>query len=139
MAGTTQGGRPGRTPITGINVTPMVDICLVLLIIMMVSAQYIVSKAISVDLPKAAASDGPAASPTVVTITRDGMFKLNGTELPATGLEARFREVRSTQPGTSLVISADHEASHGKVMQVIDAAKVAGISKFAIQVEQRAP
>ncbi len=61
-----------RGGIVGINVTPMVDVVLVLLVIMMVSAVYIVSQALKVELPKTASSDGAANSPLIVTITKTG-------------------------------------------------------------------
>ena len=71
MAAVTK-GRGG--PIVGINVTPMVDVVLVLLVIMMVSAVYIVSQSLKVELPKTATSDQPASSPLAVTITKEGNY-----------------------------------------------------------------
>ena len=65
-------GRGG--PIVGINVTPMVDVVLVLLVIMMVSAVYIVSQSLKVELPKTATSDQPANAPLAVTITKEGQY-----------------------------------------------------------------
>ena len=75
MAGnqSTSGG-----PIVGINVTPMVDVVLVLLVIMMVSATYIVQQSLKVELPKTATSDEAATSPAAVTITRDGSLLFGG-------------------------------------------------------------
>ena len=72
MAGTTSGARGRRAPIVGINVTPMVDVVLVLLVIMMVSATYIVEQSMRVELPTASSSDGSAASMAAVTITAEG-------------------------------------------------------------------
>src|SRR6186713_3395145 len=87
MAGVT-GGKSGRGGIVGINVTPMVDVVLVLLIIMMVSATYIVSQSLKVELPKTASSDDTVSKTYVVTITKDGQYLFNDkattkTELPA--------------------------------------------------------
>ena len=76
MAGGTL-GRAGRGPIVGINVTPMVDVVLVLLVIMMVSANYIVSQSMSVDLPKASNGDPGVASIAVVTIAASGAIRWN--------------------------------------------------------------
>jgi biopolymer transport protein ExbD len=58
VAGTTSTGGGRRAPISGINITPLVDVMLVLLVIMMVSATYIVSQSMKVDLPKTSTSDG---------------------------------------------------------------------------------
>ncbi len=63
MAGVMQSGKGGRAAIVGINVTPMVDVVLVLLVIMMVSATYIVSQSLKVELPKTATSDEAVARP----------------------------------------------------------------------------
>jgi len=63
MAAVMSGGRGRRGPIVGINVTPMVDVVLVLLVIMMVSAIYIVSQSLKVELPKTGSSDGAADTP----------------------------------------------------------------------------
>jgi hypothetical protein len=67
-----------RGGIVGINVTPMVDVMLVLLVIMMVAATYIVSRALKVELPKSAASDEQAQSPLTVTLTKDNHVFVNG-------------------------------------------------------------
>ena len=76
MAGVTASASR-RGGITGINVTPMVDIVLVLLIIMMVSATYIVSQSLKVELPKTASSDETVSKTYVVTITKDGQYLFN--------------------------------------------------------------
>ena len=76
MAGSTSSG---GGPIVGINVTPMVDVVLVLLVIMMVSATYIVQQSLKVELPKTATSDEAASSPAAVTITKDGAFFFGGS------------------------------------------------------------
>ncbi|MFZ4735878.1 MAG: ExbD/TolR family protein [Bradymonadia bacterium] len=134
MAGTTgaRGRGARRTGIVGINVTPLVDVVLVLLIIMMVSARYIVSRNLRVELPKAAQSDAPAASPVSVTIRADGSLAF-GTELvDEERLKKRFAEV--ARPETDLVVSADAAVQHGRVVQVVDFARTAGITRFAIQV-----
>ena len=131
--GSSRGGRRGA--IVGINVTPMVDIMLVLLVIMMVSSIYIVSRALKVELPKTATSDEAAQAPITVTLTKDGKTFV-GSELIATDeeLSARFSRARAASGEPSLVVSADANALHGRVVHVIDLAKVQGITKFAINV-----
>lgn len=135
MAGTHGGGRGARRGgIVGINVTPLVDVVLVLLIIMMVSAQYIVSRNLRVELPKAAHSDAPAASPLSVAIAADGSLSLNGEAVDHDGLAVRLKAAVAGHPGLDLIISADTAALHGRVVEVVDRAKGAGITRFAIQV-----
>ena len=136
MAGSLQmGGRRGRGGIVGINVTPFVDIALVLLIIMMVSSTYIVSQSLKVELPKTASSDESVARTYVVTISKDGGLLFNDQPVQVKDLEAQLRGARK-ESDISLVITADQAAMHGRVVEIIDTAKLAGITKFAINVER---
>jgi biopolymer transport protein ExbD len=128
--------RGGRGGIVGINVTPMVDVVLVLLVIMMVSATYIVSQSLKVELPKTASSDESVSKTYAVTITKDGKYLFNDKETPKAELPAKLRAAKESSKDMNLVISADEHAYHGNVVSVIDLAKVEGITKFAINVEQ---
>ena len=136
MAGVTQ-GRAGRGGIVGINVTPMVDVVLVLLIIMMVSATYIVSQSLKVELPKTASSDETVAKTYVVTVTKEGNYFYNDKPITREGLQKEFHSAVASSKDVNLVITADEDAHHGKVVGVIDLAKVEGITKFAINVEKK--
>jgi biopolymer transport protein ExbD len=132
------GGRLGGDgeAIVGINVTPMVDVVLVLLVIMMVSATYIVSQSLKVELPKTATSDEAATSPATVTITREGALLFAGVPVAEPELVARLHAAVEAHPDVSLVVTADEHALHGAVVHVIDLAKVQGITKFAINVDR---
>jgi biopolymer transport protein ExbD len=136
MGGAALGARGRRRGgIVGINVTPMVDVMLVLLVIMMVSATYIVSRALKVELPKSAASDEQSQSPLTVTLTKDNHVFMNGDLIPSDEeLVARFQKARAAPGEPSLVVSADGEALHGRVVHVIGLGKREGIVKFAINV-----
>ena len=136
MAGVAQ-GRGGRGGIVGINVTPMVDVVLVLLIIMMVSATYIVSQSLKVELPKTASSDETVSKTYTVTVTKDGDYFYNDKPVTRAGLQQAFHTALAASKDVNLVITADEEARHGKVVAVIDLAKVEGITKFAINVEKK--
>jgi biopolymer transport protein ExbD len=127
----------GRAPIVGINVTPMVVVVLVLLIIMMVSATYIVSQSLKVELPKTASSDDTVAKTYVVTITKDGKYFFNDQPVAKDALASELRAAHAASKDLSLVITADQNAFHGQVVGVIDLAKVEGITKFAINVERQ--
>ena len=125
-----------RGPIVGINVTPMVDVVLVLLVIMMVSATYIVSQSLKVELPKTATSDEAASSPAAVTITREGAFFFNESPVDEAQLASAAARRRQANADVNLVVTADERALHGSVVHVIDLAKVEGITKFAINVDR---
>ena len=124
-----------RGAIVGINVTPMVDIMLVLLVIMMVTATYVVAQSFNVELPKTATSDDPSPSPTVVTLAKDGKISFNDEAVDERALATHLHDAAQS-PDANLVISADRAVPHGSVMHVIDLAKLAGITKFALNVEK---
>ena len=136
MAAVVQARGSGRPGIVGINVTPMVDVVLVLLVIMMVSATYIVSQSLKVELPKTATSDESVQRTFVVTITKDAKLLFNNEPTTKEALPALLRKAKASSKDVSVVITADEMAYHGQVVSVIDAAKVEGITKFAINVER---
>ena len=138
MAGTLGGTGRART-ISGINVTPLVDVVLVLLVILMVSSTYIVSQTLKVQLPKAKNSDGAADRPTTVTLLKNGDLKFNDVAVQDKELEDKLKAASDGNPDLSLVVSADKEVQHGSVVHVLDLAKTAGITKFAINVQQGSP
>ena len=137
MASVASSSSRGRGGIVGINVTPMVDIVLVLLIIMMVSATYIVSQSLKVELPKTASSDDTVSRTYVVTITKAGDYLFNDKPVTKANLPALLRGAKAENSNLNLVITADEDARHGSVVGVIDLAKVEGITKFAINVETK--
>jgi len=128
-------GRGARGGIVGINVTPFVDIALVLLVIMMVSSTYIVSQALKVELPKTATSDEKVTRTYVVTIHKDGELLFNDKPTTPPDLRSALQAARAHEE-VNLVVSADQGALHGRVVEVIDTAKLAGVTKFAINVER---
>jgi len=122
--------------ISTINVTPLVDITLVLLIIFMVTATYIVTPSIKIELPKAANSEQSAPSTAAIVINRDGRLFLNTKEM---GEETLIKEIKSafgTNQDIQVIISADKQVQHGVVVHIIDVVRGAGVSKFAISIEK---
>ena len=134
MAGTSSGDDDDI--IVGINVTPLVDVVLVLLIIFMVTATYIVRASIEVDLPRAAHGGEATGALLSVVITRDGTLYLDGVQRSEAELVDRAREAAAANPEARAIISADKGALHGAVVRVIDVVKGAGISRFAINIEK---
>src|SRR5450432_1199364 len=126
MAGTMNSGGGRRAPISGINVTPMVDVTLVLLVIMMVSATYIVSQSLKVELPKASSASEGVASVAAVTLTKDGKLYYNQQPVSEAELVDHFRSALASNKDLNLIVSADKEVQHGKVVHVIDLAKLEG-------------
>lgn len=125
--------------INGINVTPFVDICLVLLIIFMVTAKYITSQSIPVDLPEAAsASDTQQVAVANVSINAAGQMFVDLEPVDDNGLRARMAQRLAQNADVRAIINADRATPHGRVTQAIDLIRLAGVTKFAIQTTQPA-
>ncbi len=135
MAGSSS-GQDDDDLIVGINVTPLVDVVLVLLIIFMVTATYIVRASIEVDLPRAAHGGETTGTLLSVVITRDGDLYLDGVKRTEAELVERAKEAAAANPEARAIIAADKGALHGAVVRVIDVVKGAGISRFAINIEK---
>ena len=134
MAGTLGSGKkPGM--ISGINVTPLVDVVLVLLIILMVSSTYIVAQTLKVQLPKSKSTDGQAEKPVTIVVKKDGGLMIDEKTASEPEVVARLKAVMAVDPDSNIVVSADKETQHGAVVHVMDICKEAGVTKFAINVQ----
>jgi biopolymer transport protein ExbD len=134
MAG---GAQQSDDDIVGINVTPFVDIALVLLIIFLVTAKYLVAQSIPVELPQAATgSDTEMSTMLNISIDRAGQIFVDARPTTEDGLRNAARERVSQNPEARAVINADGDNTHRRVTQVIDLVRQGGISRFAIQTEQ---
>ena len=125
--------------INGINVTPLVDVTLVLLIIFMVTAKLIASRGIPLDLPKAATA---GATQTMYTLSVDAQGQVFANGQPVAddaALRAQTRKELSKNPELRTVIAASAAASHGSVMHVVDTIRDAGAVKIAFQADKAAP
>lgn len=127
-------GRAGGN-IVGINVTPLVDVVLVLLVVLMVASTYVVAQTIKVQLPKASQTDGPADKPLKVILQAEGGLLLDGEPTTRDAVKAALTARVAQEPDMSLVVSADEAVAHGRVVSLIDLAKQVGVRLFAINVE----
>ncbi len=130
MAATRQRGL-----ITDINVTPLVDIMLVLLIIFMLTAHLIAKQGIEVDLPKASQSASVAPTTLAITLTREGRLYLNGSPTSPADLRAAVQAAVAKDAKTQAIIAGDKHVSHGRVVWVLDLVKSLGITSFAIEID----
>ena len=124
--------------ITGINVTPLVDIVLVLLIIFMVTANFIVRETVEVDLPRAAHGGETVQGLVNVVMDKDGKLFFDGAEVDENELLRRIADAVSKDKDTRAIISADQSIAYGRVMHLIDVVKGQGISKFALNIQKDA-
>lgn len=136
MAGQTRGPSGDGELISAINVTPFVDVVLVLLVIFMVTAPVVLKDAFQVRLPKAATADTRVAQTLGIAITKDGQVLLNGKPVSEEGLRAAARSALAANASASAILAADVDARHGDVVRVIDWLKGAGLERFAFQIER---
>jgi biopolymer transport protein ExbD len=125
---------PSGAAIVDINVTPLVDVCLVLLIIFMVTAQLIHEhdRGITMERPKTV-SGTPVKTKLSITIDRDRVVRIGKTVYSdMAAAQAVLEKEVLDNPDIKAVISADVTVPHGDVMRVIDIVKDAGVTKFAL-------
>lgn len=137
MAGPIQDGDGEDNDISDINITPFVDVVLVLLVIFMITAPAIMKDVINLKLPKTETSDGKIVQTLGVAINRDGNILLDGKVTDDAGLAAATKESLAINPQTQAVITADVDVVYGRVVKVIDLMKSVGLEKFAVQIEKQ--
>lgn len=120
--------------ITSINVTPLVDIVLVLLIILMVTASYIVSKSIPMDLPNAQTGEENQPRTLTVSINADGQLYVDSEETSWDQLRSQAARFAREESEPRAVIAADRNVSHGEFIRIVDVLRGAGITRYAINV-----
>jgi biopolymer transport protein ExbD len=124
--------------IVAINVTPLVDITLVLLIIFMVTASLIVRETIEVDLPRAANGGETVQGLVNVLMDKDYKLYIDGTEVDEAGLRSTIVDALKKDKDTRAIITADQSLNYGRVMHLIDVVKGQGIAKFALNIQKEA-
>ena len=132
MSAASGGGR--RRGVNDINVTPFVDVVLVLLVIFMVTATLIVRGAIPIKLPEAGTADNLPATVLVLGVTAEGTFTVKGKTYTDVELEAFISETLQESPDAVAVISGDKRVPYGKVMELIDMAQRLGVKQISAEV-----
>ena len=123
--------QPGGGIISGINVTPLVDVMLVLLVIFIVTAKIIVAPAVPLDLPHAAHGEEVQVVLSVIVPVR-GPILVDGAPLPSDkALTEKARAAAAGNPELRAVIQADGDVPHRRVIRVLDDLRGAGISRVA--------
>ena len=135
--GRSRSGRRRRPPMSQINVTPFVDVMLVLLVIFMITAPLL-TVGVEVDLPE---TDSPPLSgddePLSITITGDGTTYLQETEVALEALVPKLRAITERRPDVRIFIRGDREIEYGRVMEVMGVLNAAGFNNVALVTEPR--
>ncbi len=121
-----------------IEITPLVDMVFLLLIFFMLSTTFIVTPGIKVNLPKASAEKVSQEKKEVrVVVTKDNMIFLERRLVTVQELEQRLRAVAQKSPQALVIIQADAESLHGRVVEVMDSAKASGLNQLAIATQPK--
>ncbi|MEM7447925.1 MAG: biopolymer transporter ExbD [Myxococcota bacterium] len=122
--------------ISGINVTPLVDVVLVLLVIVMVAASFEVSQSIPVSLPEARTGES-AAGPLMLSLDANGQWFLDGETTKASAVRNAVRSARRSGISVRALIAADENVPHGRVIDMVDVLREEQVTDFAFNVAPR--
>ena len=122
--------------ITDINVTPFVDVVLVLMVVFIVTAKLIVARGVEIDKPKAA-TGGDVQSTLRVSVNRTGELFVNGDPVASDGAAlVRIKEIAAASTKPKAIIAGDRKTAYGGVMRAIDLVQQAGITAIALENER---
>ncbi|HEY7709708.1 MAG TPA: biopolymer transporter ExbD [Candidatus Entotheonella sp.] len=122
-------GRPRRV---ALDLTPLIDVVLMLVLFFMLTTTFVLSPGVQVDLPQGSSLQQPRESDAIITITKDGVVYFQDAQVSLETLQAVLQRAKSQQPGLRVVIKADTVVQHGRVVEVMDMAKLVGIERLAI-------
>jgi biopolymer transport protein ExbD len=141
VSGSSWGGAGDDELIGGVNVTPIVDVCLTLLVVFIVTASSVVNRSMPVNLPKAASAESSPPSIINIAITKGGEVFINGAagRLQDIGREVEAARARAASTGVEArlagFVSADVDAPYGKFAEAVDQLRVAGVSDIALDTQ----
>ncbi|EOQ90186.1 transport energizing protein, ExbD/TolR family [Leptospira yanagawae serovar Saopaulo str. Sao Paulo = ATCC 700523] len=122
--------------IGSINITPMVDVILVLLVIFMVTANFLKKESLNINLPKVQAADPNVAESVQVALTKTGAILLEGKDTDITGLVRNLEREAKIRPNMRLTLSADESLPYGKITELMGIIRKAGVTKIALSVKK---
>jgi biopolymer transport protein TolR len=128
-----RGGR--RPPMSEINVTPLVDVMLVLLVVFMVTAPLL-TVGVPVDLPQTQALPiNEPKEPTVISVNKDGAIFIQETSVPIDSLVAKLQAITGANPDAVLYVKGDKDINYGRVLEVMSLVTAAGFHKVSLLAE----
>ncbi|MBK6850793.1 MAG: biopolymer transporter ExbD [Burkholderiales bacterium] len=126
---------PSPKPMADINMTPLIDVMLVLLVIFMITAP-LMTASLRLDLPKGgSAPDSAPAQPLQLAITADGSFYIGDEKIAPAQIEARLADAAKRQPDAEVQLRADRNAIYGRVAELIAQLQVLGLNRIAFITE----
>jgi biopolymer transport protein TolR len=128
-------GSARYAPMASINVTPLVDVMLVLLVVFMITAPLL-TVGVPVDLPQ---TQAPAINepkePTVISVTKDGLIFVQETSVPIDSLVEKLQAITGTNPDAVIYVRGDRDINYGRVLEVMSLISAAGFRKVSLVAE----
>jgi biopolymer transport protein TolR len=124
-------------PISEINMTPFVDIVLVILIVFLLTATVMMPRIFAIALPKATQADKPESVPIIISIDREGRIAVNGIRLKKDSDFERIFTAQKQGKEPQAIIAADKESRHGRLIEVMDRLRELKVQRIGIEVEQK--
>ncbi|MCB1157433.1 MAG: biopolymer transporter ExbD [Leptospiraceae bacterium] len=129
-------GKGDDDTISDINITPMVDVILVLLVIFMVTANFLKKESININLPKVAAADPNTRKSTQVALTKDGKLLLEGKKVSEKDLALSLQKEAKFRPNMRVTLSADERLPYGTITELMGLIRKAGVTRIALAVKK---
>lgn len=126
----------GDDVIADINITPFVDIVLVVLIIFMVASPVILKQSIKVSLPDAATGEATETTSLGLTLLLDGGLLLDGAPVTTEALKEAIKKAKAEKDDVICLIAADKGVAHGRVIWLVDLIRTEGVAKFAFNIDK---
>jgi biopolymer transport protein ExbD len=121
--------------IAGINITPLTDVVLVLLVIFMIATPLLIRSEIKVNLPRTAAADAAAQKSIVVTIDSAGNVYVDGARVALAQLSPTLTATLGKRPNAPVIIMGDRDVRYDLVVRVLEIARTSGVNKLSLAVE----
>ena len=128
-------GRPAGGLISGINITPLTDVVLVLLIIFMIATPLLIRSEIKVTLPRTASADVAGERSLVITIDAAGTIYLDGVRVAFADLRKTIAGAIAKRPNAPVIIMGDRDARYDLIVQVLEMARSSGVSRLSLAVQ----
>jgi biopolymer transport protein ExbD len=119
-----------------INITPMVDVLLVLLVIFMVTANFLKQESVNINLPKVNAADPNVAQSMQVALTRDGKLLMEGIDITEDALIRKLSQESKYRPNMRVTLSADERLAYGSIARVMGLIRQSGVTRIALSVKR---
>ena len=133
-----EGGFRRPRTVVMLEITPLIDCIFQLLIFFLLTASFITTPNLGVELPKASAKSSTTEQrDLIVVVTREGEIQYEGHRISQDELMKKLQTIHQERPGSRVLIQADRKAYHGNVVKVMDVAKTIGFSRLGVAIQSR--